>query len=141
MDGDLGRWLGSPHYGRSDMLGNDLHGFAIEISHALEWEALQGWLNAGTQTNGDIMYRTKGAIKVKNLDGPVIINGVQHVYQPPQRLPELEVDRSRFLFITSDLDRTAVESSLRVDLPQFQRLSEARAERHARAARDPSISV
>ena len=141
MDGDLGAWLGSPHYGNSDLLENGLHGFAIEISHAFEWEALHGWLNAGTQTNGDLMYRTKGAIKIKGLDGPVIINGVQHVYQPPQRLPDVEVDRSRFLFITADLGRAAVEDSLRIDLPQFQRLSEARAERQARAARDPSIPL
>ena len=107
----------------------------------MEWDALHGWLNAGTQTNGDVMYRTKGAIRIRNLDGLVIINGVQHVYQPPQRVPEVEVDHSRFVFITSDLGRAAVEDSLRVDLPQFQRLSEARAARHARAASDPSIPI
>jgi len=141
LDGDLSKWLGAPHYGSSDLLENGLYGFAIELSHPIEWEALHGWLNAGTQTNGDIMYRTKGAIKVKGIDGPVIINGVQHVYQPPQRLPEVEVDRSRFLFITSNLDRAAIEDSLRVDLPQFQRLAEARAARQARAAMEPSIPL
>jgi len=141
MEGDLGGWLGSPHYRGSDELGNGLHGFAIEFPQALEWEALHGWLNAGTQTNGDVMYRTKGAIRIRNLDGLVIINGVQHVYQPPQRLPELDLDCSRFMFITSDLDRAAVEDSLRIDLPQFQRLSEDRAVRQARAASDPSIPL
>ena len=139
LDGDLGGWLGSPHYANSDRLDNGLHGFAIEVSHPLEWEALHGWLNAGTDTNGDVMYRTKGAVRIKGVDGPVVINGVQHVYQPPQRLPEVEVDRSRLLFITSNLDRAAIEDSLRLDLPHFQRLSEARAARQARAAADPSI--
>ena len=141
MEGELCGWLGSPHYRGSDELGNGLHGFAIEFPQALEWEALHGWLNAGTQTNGDVMYRTKGAIRIRNLDGLVIINGVQHVYQPPQRLPGLDLDYSRFMFITSDLDRAAVEDSLRVDLPQFQRLSEDRAVRQARAANDPSIPL
>ena len=141
LDGDLGRWLGTPHYGGSGLLRDGLHGFAIEIPHELEWEALHGWLNAGTQTNGDIMYRTKAAIRIAGVEGPVVINGVQHVYQPPQRLPEVEVDRSRFLFITANLDRAAVEDSLRIDLPQFQRLSEDRAARHARAASDPSIPL
>ena len=141
LDGDLGGWLGAPHYGGSDLLENDLYGFAIEIPYAIEWDALHGWLNAGTQTNGDIMYRTKGAIKIEGLDGPVIVNGVQHVYQPPQRLPEVELDSSRLLFITSNLDRAAVEDSLRLDLPQFQRLSEARAVRQARAAMDPAIPL
>ena len=139
LDDDLGGWLASPHYARSDLLESGLHGFAIEFSQALEWDALHGWLNAGTQTNGDVMYRTKGAIRIEGMDGTVIINGVQHVYQPPQRLPDVEIDRSRMLFITANLDRAAIEDSLRVDLPQFQRLSEARAARRARAARDPSI--
>ncbi|MEM9442360.1 MAG: GTP-binding protein [Pseudomonadota bacterium] len=137
--GDLHGWLASPHYANSDRLENGLHGFAIEFDQTLDWESLHGWLNAGTQTNGDVMYRTKGAIKIEGVSGPVIINGVQHVYQPPQRLSEIEIDRSRLLFITADLDRAAVEESLRDDLPQFERLIEARSARQARAAEDPSI--
>ena len=73
------------------------------------------------------------------MDGPVILNGVQHVFQPPQQMPGVTVDRSRLLFITADLDRAAVETSLRDDLPRFLRLSRERAERAARAAADPSI--
>ncbi len=116
-----------------------MHGFAIEFAHALDWDALHGWLNAGTQTNGDVMYRTKGAVRVKGIDGPVILNGVQHVFQPPQQMPGLTVTRSRLLFITVDLDRAAVETSFRDDLPQFLLLSLERAERAARSAADPSI--
>ena len=87
------------------------------------------------------MYRTKGAVRIEGMDGPVIVNGVQHVSQPPQRMPGITVDRSRLLFITADLDRAAIETSLRDDLPQFLRLSRERAERAARAAADPSIPV
>ena len=141
LDRDLGGWLGSSHYAGTDLLANGLHGFAIEVARPFEWEAVHGWLNAGTDTNGDVMYRTKGAIMIRNVDGPVIINGVQHVYQPPQRLPNVEIDRSRFLFITSNLDRAAIEDSLRHDLPEFQRLSDARELRRARAAIDPSIPL
>lgn len=139
LAGDLGGWLALEHYASSDQLESGLHGFAIDFEQTLDWESLHGWLNAGTQSNGDVMYRTKGAIKINGIDGPVVINGVQHVYQPPQRLPLVEIDRSRLLFITANLDRAAVEESLRNDLPQFQRLSEARAARQARAAADPSI--
>jgi len=70
---------------------------------------------------------------------PVILNGVQHVFQPPHRIPGMAVERSRLLFITADLDRAAVEASLRDDLPQFLHLSRERAARAARAAADPSI--
>jgi len=139
LDRDLGNWLAAPHYRDSDRLDDGLHGFAIEFDHALDWDALHGWLNAGTQSNGDVMYRTKGAVRVEGVDGPVILNGVQHVFQPPHRIPGLAVERSRLLFITADLDRAAVEASLRDDLPQFLHLSRERAARAARAAADPSI--
>jgi len=139
LNHDLGHWLASAHYHDRDRLDGGLHGFAIEFAHALDWDALHGWLNAGTRTNGDIMYRTKGAIRVEGMDGAVILNGVQHVFQPPQQVPGATVDRSRLLFITADLDRAAVETSLRDDLPQFLRLSRERADRAARVAADPSI--
>ncbi len=139
LNRDLDHWLAAAHYRDSDRLDGGLHGFAIEFTHALDWDALHGWLNAGTQTNGDVMYRTKGAVRVEGMDGMVILNGVQHVFQPPQRMPGVAVDRSRLLFITADLDRAAVETSLRDDLPRFLRLGRERAERAARAAADPSI--
>ena len=56
-------------------------------------------------------------------------------------MPGVTVDHSRLLFITADLDRAAIETSLRDDLPQFLRLSRERAERAARATADPSIPI
>ena len=49
LNGDLGSWLASSHYASRDNLANGLHGFSIEVSHPFEWEALHGWLNAGTE--------------------------------------------------------------------------------------------
>lgn len=141
LESDWRGWLGATNYASCDSLENGLHGFAIESANPLDWEGLHGWLNAGTQTNGDIMYRVKGVMKVRDVDGPVIINGVQHVYQPPQHVPEVEIDCSRMLFITANLDRAAVEGSFQEDLPEFQRLAEAREARRIRAASDPSIPL
>ncbi|MEM7251484.1 MAG: GTP-binding protein [Pseudomonadota bacterium] len=141
LAGDLSAWLAAPHYFASDELERGLHGFAIELDEPLEWDAFHGWLNAGTQSNGDVMYRTKGALRIHGLDEPVVINGAQHVYQPPYVVSDISIRHSRLLFITDDLDRAAVESSLRDDLPQFARLSQARAARVARAALDPSLPL
>ena len=141
LRGTVDDWLGRSHYARSDALDNGLHGFSIELEGNLQWDAFHGWLNAGTQSNGDFMYRTKGAIRVAGLDGSVLINGAQYVFQPPCHLPTASLDRSRLLFITNDLDRAAVEESLREDLPQFGMISQARAERAARVALDPSIPL
>ncbi|MEM7504892.1 MAG: GTP-binding protein [Pseudomonadota bacterium] len=138
---NLNGWLAEPHYVDSDELEDGLHGFAVEFDVPLSWDAFHGWLNAGTQSNGDFMYRTKGSVQVIGLDGPVVINGAQHVFQPPLVLSDTTSEYSRLLFITDDLDREAVETSLRDDLPQFGRISEARAARAARAALDPSIPL
>lgn len=81
------------------------------------------------------MYRTRGTARIRDPDGLVIINGVRHVCQPPQGLAEFDLDYSRFMFITAGLDRAAVEDSLRVDLPRFQRLGEDRAARARRVQR------
>lgn len=134
LESDWRGWLSATNYASRDSLENGLHGFAIESAEPVDWEGLHGWLNAGTQTNGDVMYRVKGVMKVKDVDGPVVINGVQHVYQPPQFVPHVEIDCSRMLFITANLDRAAVEGSFHEDLPEFQRLAEAREERRMRAA-------
>lgn len=141
LHGDLDVWLARPHYVASDKLEQGLHGFSIEFDAPLEWDAFHGWLNAGTQSNGDFMYRTKGAVRIAGYDGPVVINGAQYVFQPPCILPDGAIDRSSLLFITDDLDRSAVEESLREDLPQFGLISKERAERAARAAMDPSIPL
>ena len=141
LEGDLGGWLATPQYAGSDGLENGMHGFAIEFDEPLDWDAFHGWLNAGTQPNGDFMYRTEGALQVNGLTGAVVINGAQHVYQPPHLLTDTVPESSRLLFITDELDRAAIETSLREDLPQFGRLSEARAARAARAALDPSIPL
>lgn len=141
LAGDLAGWLSQTNYASNDRLEQGLHGFSIELETPLNWDAFHGWLNAGTQSNGDIMFRTKGAIKIAGFDAPILINGTQHVFQPPQLLPDVHISRSSMLFITHDLDRDAVETSLREDLPQFGRISESRAERAARVAMDPSIPL
>ena len=47
-------------------------------------------------------------------DGPVLVNGVQHVVSPPEHLDTWPDDdrRSRIVFIGRDLDPGSVERSL-----------------------------
>lgn len=141
LRGDVEGWLGRLQYAKSDALELGLHGFAVEFDEPLDWDAFHAWLNAGTQTNGDIMFRTKAAIRIAGLDGPVLINGAQHVYQPPQILSDFSIETSTLMMITDDLDKSAVQQSLSNDLPQFARINAARAERALLAAIDPSIPL
>ncbi|MEO1492653.1 MAG: GTP-binding protein [Pseudomonadota bacterium] len=141
LRGDIEGWLGRSRYAASDDLEHGLFAFSVAFDEPLDWDAFHAWLNAGTQMNGDIMFRTKAVIQLAGLDGPVVINGAQHVYQPPQILTDIRFDTSKLLMITNDLDKSAIEQSLREDLPQFARINTERAERARRAALDPSIPL
>ena len=66
-------------------------------------------------THGDKLLRVKAIAAISGEPLPFVIHGVQHVFYPPTTLdawpkdPEGQEDRrSRFVFITKDLDEAAV---------------------------------
>ena len=65
------------------------------------------------QARGSDVLRVKGLLNV-GADGPVVLDGVQHVVHPPEHLDAWPDDdrRSRIVFIGRDLDPGAVERSL-----------------------------
>jgi len=65
------------------------------------------------QARGSEIYRVKGLLDVGQ-DGPVLLNGVQHVVHPPVHLDAWPDDdrRSRLVFIGAGLDREALRRSL-----------------------------
>jgi G3E family GTPase len=56
----------------------------------------------------------KALINVKGKANPVVLHAVQHMLYPPAELPAWPDDdhRSRFVFITSDLDEAFVAKLL-----------------------------
>ena len=65
------------------------------------------------QSRGDDILRVKGLLNVGG-DGPVLVNGVQHVVHPPEHLERWPDDdrRSRLVFIGRGIDAAAMERSL-----------------------------
>ena len=60
--------------------------------------------------HGPNLLRVKGIVKIAEMpETPVVIHGVQHVFHPPARLERWPDDdqRTRMVFITRDLDRSA----------------------------------
>jgi len=80
----------------------------------LDWTAFGIWLTMLLHTHGERVLRVKGILNVRDVDVPVIINGVQHVVHPPMHLDAWPDDdrRSRIVFIVDDLDRASIERSL-----------------------------
>ena len=65
------------------------------------------------QARGADLLRVKGLLNV-GADGPLLINGVQHVVHPPVHLPAWTDDdrRSRVVFIGRGFTREQLERSL-----------------------------
>jgi G3E family GTPase len=84
------------------------------LEEELDWGAFGVWLTMLLQAHGSDLYRVKGLLNT-GTDGPVLLNGVQHVVHPPVHLETWPDDdrRSRLVFIGRGIDRQALEASLR----------------------------
>jgi G3E family GTPase len=77
--------------------------------------------------HGDDILRVKGILNVAGASTPVVVHGVQHLVHPPSHLdawPDAD-RRSRIVFITRDIPRTAVERSLAAFIRLFGPLDAA----------------
>ena len=82
------------------------------------------WLGMLLHRHGENILRVKGIVDVPGLDGPVLLNAVQHTVHPPTHLPawpgtwERDEDGrgprrgTRIVFIVRGLERDRIERSL-----------------------------
>jgi G3E family GTPase len=91
----------------------DIGSFCLVFDQQLDWTAFGIWLTMLLQARGSDLLRVKGLVNVGG-EGPLLLNGVQHVVHPPEHLDGWPDDdrRSRIVFIGRNLDRTTVERSL-----------------------------
>jgi len=88
----------------------------LTIDEPIHGDALDLWLDALLLLRGADFLRIKGIINVVDLDGPVVIHGVQHIFHPAVMLKEWpsEDRRSRIVFITRDIDESALRDTLKM---------------------------
>lgn len=82
------------------------------IDHPVTWAGLAGWTDLVRESFGDRLLRCKGLIEI---DGrPVLVQGVQKVFSPPEKLPAWpSADRrSRLVCITQGIAAVDVAASL-----------------------------
>lgn len=88
--------------------------FCIEYHKPLHWITLERWIQQLTRLRGKDLLRVKGIAYTYETDLPVILQGVQHIFQPPVTLdnwPTLE-RRSQIVFITRNIEKNMVEQVL-----------------------------
>jgi G3E family GTPase len=97
----------------SDQAHGEVGAHPVFLDEQLDWGAFGIWLTMLLQSRGDDILRVKGLLNVGG-DGPVLVNGVQHVVHPPEHLERWPDDdrRSRLVFIGRGIDAVGVERSL-----------------------------
>ena len=103
---------------------HDVTSFRIETDEPIDWTVFGIWLGMLLHRHGEDILRVKGIVDVPELEGPVLLNAVQHTVHPPTHLPawprtwEREADGgaprrgTRIVFIVRGLDRERIERSL-----------------------------
>ncbi len=91
-----------------------IRAFCFAIDTPISEEQLSAWLDVLMSFMGENILRVKGILNIQGHEAPIVIHGVQHVFQPLVPLPEWpsEDRRSRIVFITKDVPKQVVESAL-----------------------------
>jgi G3E family GTPase len=93
--------------------GEHPQAFVLVLDEEIDWTGFGIWLTMLLQAHGERVLRVNGLLNV-GAEGPLLLNGVQHVVHPPQHLeawPD-EDRRSRLVFIVRGVDEAAVRASL-----------------------------
>jgi G3E family GTPase len=89
--------------------------FCLFCEKPLDWACFTEWLELLLVSRGKQILRIKGILNRDGHAKPIIVHGVQHVFYPPVEWtawPDAD-RRSKIVFITNDLPRSAIEKSFR----------------------------
>ena len=92
-----------------------IRAFCLTYEQPLDWDRFVSWIEMLITLYGSGLLRIKGLLNVKNMDQPLVIHGVQHVFHPPVQLeawPD-EDRRSKIVFITRDLEEEMFANTLK----------------------------
>lgn len=100
--------------GHLSHLDHQINTFCIEQTAPLHWITLEYWIQLLTRLRGKDLLRVKGLAYTYETDLPVLIQGVQHIFQPPVTLDAWpsEEKRSQIVFITRNISKTVIEQVL-----------------------------
>lgn len=91
-----------------------IRAFCLTFDEPFAWNAIAPALDMLVQSHGLNLLRMKGILNVKEVDQPVVVHAVQHLFHPPAKLDAWPDDdrRSKLVIIARDLEKEAVERIL-----------------------------
>jgi len=119
-DQAVNRWIGplnaasaspsSVHAGTGPVHDPGVRSFCLWFDKPFSWPAFETCMQVLTSLRGPDLLRVKGLVNVEGEPGPVVVQGVQHVFHPPAKLASWsDADRrSRIVFITRGIERDMI---------------------------------
>lgn len=101
------------HHGPGHHHGIQSYSFVID--EPVEWAAFATWLDYIAALKGEDLLRLKGLVCVADdIERPLVLHGVQHVFHPPTRLDSWPSPdrRTRLVFIVRGIARETIERTL-----------------------------
>jgi len=118
---DVQAWLAAPEApaGQGHHQGDHRHqagirAFSLTFEAPLDWRQFQARLGQLRHEHGASLLRLKGILNLEGTAGPVVVQGVHHVFHPPvelERWPDAD-RRSRLVCITDGLDEAVIRAVL-----------------------------
>ena len=113
-------FTGAPTHDVNSDLAGTLHGerfvtFQLGWDEAVDWSAIECWIEGLLSARGDDIYRIKGLVNIAGEDRPTVLQSVQHSVYAPSHLstwPGGE-PHTELTFIARHFSRKAALASLR----------------------------
>jgi G3E family GTPase len=109
---EIERWLGPDDGHAHDGHRHDsaVETFVLRFERPLPWANFTQCMDVLTALRGPDLLRVKGLVNVEGRSGPMVVQGVQHLFHPPLELAAWPgADRStRLVFITRGIPRKTV---------------------------------
>jgi G3E family GTPase len=108
---DIERWMGEPdEHGEHHRHDEKVKSFCLRFAEPMTWNSFSQTMEVLSALRGSDMLRVKGLVNVADHKGPMVIQGVQHLFHPPVELNEWpSSDHStRIVFITRNIPRETI---------------------------------
>ena len=110
---EVERWLGADEddeRGHGHRHDETVQNFVLRFEKPMPWVTFTQCLDVLTALRGPDLLRVKGLVNVEDKAGPMVVQGVQHLFHPPLELAAWPgADRTtRLVFITRGIPRQVV---------------------------------
>ncbi|MBY0266587.1 MAG: GTP-binding protein [Burkholderiales bacterium] len=108
---DIERWMGEPdEHGHRHSHDSKIKSFTLRYSDPLSWQLFSQTMEVLSALRGSDMLRVKGLVNVEGHKGPMVVQGVQHLFHPPVELQAWPSNdhSTRIVFITRGIPKETV---------------------------------